>query len=743
MACETRSKGDVWLLKKSPTSSFPGNRLPSIGEVLQVFLFHHKIQKEVLLVAAASTAEKVMEVWRRANIPTSDVSWVKKKILKLYKEYGTLAKSKSRKTEMEEMKRCIFRDSLEDMFDIAHSKAMEAKIPEEDKAFLEAQREDRQSCSMAGVDEKLKQATEEKRRKRQRMEEMKKKDAAASSSTLDRNVALESSTSSSSANEDTEDDFKSPTPATSQRRRLPQENKLTKELTLAWERDNLSVRAATSSYTAAAMSLGHDIERITVSRSSIHRARVKNREEIAMSLSFKPEVPLVLHWDGKLLPSLADGRSLEERVAVLVSGEDTEELLGVPVSSDGTGQAVAETVLKLVRESSLEGNIIGMSFDTTAANTGMVQGACIRIERALEKPLVWLACRHHILEVVLKDVFEACMGPSSGPDISLFKRLQNRWPSVDQSRPQPLTLTVLSSDEEAHRLEMLRHLKHLLDCGNHPREDYKEIILLSVAYLGGGVPTSFRAPGAYHMARWMAKAIYAVKIMLFHDQLEMSRRELAEIRRVAFFVTMVYSKYWNEAMIPSYAAKNDLDFITDVKRICDDGVASVVERAMRRHLWYLSEDLIGLAIFDDRISPEQKAAMVEGMKRPSTTKNPRRPESKTPINLNGPLSAFCSVRSMELLKSVLGGRYSQEPTFLELSPETWNTDSSFKCAKKRVGVLKVTNDLAERGIALIQRFLGRRTKEERQTQFLLKLARLHTKAVPKKRKAELKKNVLE
>ncbi|KAG0728657.1 hypothetical protein GWK47_003670 [Chionoecetes opilio] len=665
MACERRSTDVVWLLEKSPTSSFPGNCLPSRGEVLQVFLLHHKIQKEVLFAAAASTAEKVLEVWRRANIPTSDVSWVKKKILKLYEEYGALAKSKSRKTETEEMEMHLQRQPRRHV----RHRAFQGNGSEDPRGRQgvlggSEEREDRQSCSMAGVDEKLKRATEEKRQ--------------------------------------TEgDDFKAPTPAKCPRRRPPKENKLTKELTLAWERDNLSIRAATSSYAAAAMSLGHDIKHITVSRSSIHRARVKNREEIVMSLSFKPEVPLVLHWDGKLLPSLADGRSLEERVAVLVSGEDTEELLGVPVSADGTGQAVAETVLKLVRESSLEGNIIGMAFNTTAANTGMVQGACIRIERALERPLVWLACRHHILEVVLKDVFEACMGPSSGPNIALFKRLQNRWPIVDQSRPQPLTPTALSSDE-AHRLEMLGHLKRLLDCGNHPREDYKEIILLSVAYLGGGVPTSFRAPGAYHMARWMAKAIYAVKIMLFHDQLEMSRWELAGIRRVAFFVTMVYAKYWNEAMIPSYAAKNDLDFITDVKRICDDGVASVAERAMRRHLWYLSENLIGLTIFDDRISPEQKAEMV--------------------------------------LKSLLGG---QQPTFLELSPETWNTDSRFKCAKKRAGVLKVTNDLAERGIALIQRFFGNRTKDERQTQFLLKFARIHKKAVPKKTKAEVKKKVLE
>lgn len=78
------------------------------------------------------------------------------------------------------------------------------------------------------------------------MEEMKKKEAAASSFTLDRDVALESFTSSLSANDDTEDDFKFPTPAMSSRRQLPQESKLTSELTLAFNGNKLSIRAATS-----------------------------------------------------------------------------------------------------------------------------------------------------------------------------------------------------------------------------------------------------------------------------------------------------------------------------------------------------------------------------------------------------------------------------------------------------------------------------------------------------------------
>ncbi|KAG0726254.1 hypothetical protein GWK47_036984 [Chionoecetes opilio] len=170
MACERRSMDVVWLLEKSSTSSFLGNRLPSRGEVLQVFLFTTRSRRRFFLLQQLLPLRRSWKCWRRCEHSDVGCSWVKKKILKLYEEYGALAKSKSRKTETEEMKRCIFRDSLEDMFDIVHSKAMEAKIPEEDKAFLEAQREDRQSCSMAGVDEKLKRATEEKRRKRQRME---------------------------------------------------------------------------------------------------------------------------------------------------------------------------------------------------------------------------------------------------------------------------------------------------------------------------------------------------------------------------------------------------------------------------------------------------------------------------------------------------------------------------------------------------------------------------------------------
>ena len=48
---------------------------------------------------------------------------------------------------------------------------------------------------------------------------------------------------------------------------------------------------------------------------------------------------------------------------------------------------------------------------------------------------------------------------------------------------------------------------------NHqPRDDYKEFLELALLFLGVVPPRGVRflAPGAYHHARWMSKALYAI-----------------------------------------------------------------------------------------------------------------------------------------------------------------------------------------------------------------------------------------
>ena len=54
--------------------------------------------------------------------------------------------------------------------------------------------------------------------------------------------------------------------------------------------------------------------------------------------------------------------------------------------------------------------IVGQIFDTTASNTGKQKGAASRIEVLLNRPILWLACRHNTGELHVGWVYEACRG---------------------------------------------------------------------------------------------------------------------------------------------------------------------------------------------------------------------------------------------------------------------------------------------------------------------------------------------
>ena len=68
--------------------------------------------------------------------------------------------------------------------------------------------------------------------------------------------------------------------------------------------------------------------------------------------------------------------------------------------------------------------IEAMRFDTTAVNTCHFRGTCVLLEQLFKKDLLYLACRHHILEVILKAVFDCKIGSTTGPEPGIFKRFQ-------------------------------------------------------------------------------------------------------------------------------------------------------------------------------------------------------------------------------------------------------------------------------------------------------------------------------
>ena len=157
---------------------------------------------------------------------------------------------------------------------------------------------------------------------------------------------------------------------------------------------------------------GGDIDKLPLSRRQVERTTKKSISNYADDVkeAFKDNAKdkfFVVHFDGKQIEEFTDGvKSMKERLSVLVSSPSLEhgQVLGALALDGQTGDQIFQGVISLLLEFGVADRIIGMSFDTTASNTGVKQGACARLEAYLKKSLLWLACRRHMLELHIKHV---------------------------------------------------------------------------------------------------------------------------------------------------------------------------------------------------------------------------------------------------------------------------------------------------------------------------------------------------
>ena len=90
-----------------------------------------------------------------------------------------------------------------------------------------------------------------------------------------------------------------------------------------------------------------------------------------------------------------------------------------------------------------------------------------------------------------------------------------------------------------------------------PRDDYRELLKLMPIFLGSKPPcdTKFRAPGPMHQARWMAKAIYSLKVSLFTSQFKLTSCESNGLSRLNIYLAKIYAKFWFCAPVAATAPK--------------------------------------------------------------------------------------------------------------------------------------------------------------------------------------------
>lgn len=209
------------------------------------------------------------------------------------------------------------------------------------------------------------------------------------------------------------------------------------DLAVALDRAQVSIADGARVVAAVAQCLGQNIDGMSLSASTLHRNRNTNRIKlgslITNTFSVRPGEQLFVRWDGKLMQDLKDSNKKVERVAVVVRRKKMNELLGVKVVENSTGEEQATAVMQLLRERNLTEYVCGLVFDTTASNTGRKIGACLLLEKYLGRSLLNLACRHHVYELVLRAAYEAAFAGTSSPDVPVFNRFKAEWCNIDAS----------------------------------------------------------------------------------------------------------------------------------------------------------------------------------------------------------------------------------------------------------------------------------------------------------------------
>ena len=139
---------------------------------------------------------------------------------------------------------------------------------------------------------------------------------------------------------------------------------VTPDMVASLDRVKISDRGAMRVISATVSALDEDIDTLSLSRSTLRRKRMALRKQIAddVKKTFQAEVPLTVHWDGKLMPDLLDSDNID-RLPVVVSGLGKYKLLGVPKLSSSTGEEMAKAVYECLNDWNLEQKIIGMCFD--------------------------------------------------------------------------------------------------------------------------------------------------------------------------------------------------------------------------------------------------------------------------------------------------------------------------------------------------------------------------------------------
>lgn len=321
---------------------------------------------------------------------------------------------------------------------------------------------------------------------------------------------------------------------------------------------------------------------------------------------------------------------------------------------------------------------------------------------------------------------------SSSKDISIFLKFRETFDALNSEDKSSFTFAPPTDNPflAEQRQLICNLLSNFKGENSLIRADYRELLDLVLMYLSSSVPDNYtmQKPGATHKARWMGKLLYALKIVILEKAIAKispkpySRHQIEKIKRFTNFLVHIYVPWWFTCSTSATAPSNDLLFINHfiMYQEIDKVVGQSALTAFKRHLWYLSSDMVPLVLFDANLQNEQKQNVADAIKQ-----YPLRDTYQTRFGNGFGKPKFPSVdqnTKLELLIDQDSWQFFNllqiDSAFLNAPVATFDTCESYLNGKKIVDSLKVCNDSAERGVKLASDFLKSAKKEQRYQQVL-------------------------
>lgn len=528
------------------------------------------------------------------------------------------------------------------------------------------------------------------------------------------------------------------------RKKRARKDLMTPRLATVLDRSKLSERDTVHLLNAVLESVNIDPADYVINRESVRKLRNMSREKVAKSIKenfLNMDLEAVtIHWDGKMLSNIdsSGSDSAVERLAVVVSASGIEKLLAVPKLSSSTGAQMSSAVYNVLEEWNLLEIVQAFSFDTTASNTGRLQGACLLLERELKRDILYLGCRHHIAEIILSAVFKTYFS-SSGPDIALFKRFKDEWLNmkIDAYENGLDDFKNLFGTTDQNFVEITEFCSKRV-AEKWFREDYKEFLELVLLFLGSDEKFSIRRPGAFHHARWMSKAIYSLKMYLFRSQFKLTEFEKSAILQINAFIIKCYITHWFVAHRAEKAPLADLKLLRALHNYPNKKVSEIACKKIVHHLYYFSEECVMFSLWDDDVSSKTKSLIAkkitshnfdddEGSDGSEEDGSKTETRKKYDLKIKD-IAAFLRADNERILLDLVTHksqhffkRFCIPMDFLEREQSEWEHCADFLKGKDVVRNLKVTNDAAERGIKLLSDYNQSITKDHKQQTYLLQV----------------------